>query len=179
MKKIITLILVMCVSITLSQKKLIIYNYMADRTVTLNNILTKPMDTNVLAYPYYYVQPQIVIPNAGGSYTLVNPNSLVKFPLYTPTSNPFISSWFKISSASVSVNQTALNAWNTMSNKQSFHCVKFAVNNANGVLGGSAVVGVSPFGVSNVKGAFNCIYEEIYPIAGNLNLIEYTIVIFD
>ena len=148
-------------------------------TVTINNIFTKPTDTNILAYPYYYVQPQIIVPANGGTYTLVNPNSLIKFPLYSPTSVPVINFWFKISSAAVSINQTALNAWNTMPNKQVFHCIKFAVNNGTGSGLGSGLIGDLPLGSSSLSGTgWNCIYEVIYPIAGNFNLVEYTIVFF-
>ena len=174
----------MCVSITLAQKKLIIYNYSVN-TITISNIFTKKSNntSSVFTYPYFMTQPNIVIPANTGTYTLVNTANVNRFPLNSPSSIPYINNWFNVTSATTSTNLTSLAAWNTFSNfQQVFNFVKFYVISNTGVGLGGGNIGELPFGSVSLSGylnSWNCIYEKIFPDPINQpNLVEYTIVFY-
>lgn len=109
MKKIFFFAMLLCGLQSFAQKTFEVYNFTA-YTVQMADIATKP--AGATTYPEFHSKPSglVSIP-PGGSYTLVNTSQIYRFPLYSPSSSPFIPTWERLTSPTPGTNMSSIAAW--------------------------------------------------------------------
>lgn len=146
------------------QKTFEVYNY-TSFTFELYNIITDASGN----YPEFHSKGTTVSVPPGGTYTLVNPANVLRFPFHSPSSVPYIGSWIRMNPPSNGVIMTSIAAW-TLGNPQVFSRMDFGSPGA----GGGVISTTTPV----VNGPSWIAIYDMYVNPTNPNIINYTIVIF-
>ncbi len=153
MKKLILLLMVCTLSIQ-AQKTVKVYNYTAS-TVYIRDLVTR---TNTYTLPEFHLKPNGQITIAPfGSYTIVNTANATRFPFYSPTSTPVITTWERITAtAPTNTNMPSTAAWLQGAN-QVFYWVNI------GIGGYTATVGVPSSGqpISSPLNGYTVSYAQL------------------
>jgi hypothetical protein len=164
MKKIFLIFVLFLTLQGFAQKTVYVFNF-SSYLVKIGYMQTRP---NTGVYPYYttnYINAAtantIYVPS-GSTYTLENPVA-TRFPFYSPTSSPVITSWRRSNSATSSSIILSTNLNNVLANSQKFHSIKFDVVGSYGTT--LAVAGGGPNPFDNTQ-----IHADYYPeVDGNGN----------
>lgn len=151
-----------------SQKTLEIYN-LTVHTVHITGIVTNASG----AYPEFsasFGAPGMITLTPGASYTLQNTSSTTRFPFESPSSVPYIPSWYRNTSPTAVTLMPSPAAW-VLGNPQVFDTLRFRVVDSSGNGSFGTVSTTSP-------AATGPGWDALYDMSSIPPAITYTVVIF-
>lgn len=163
MRKLLLIVIVLLGLNGYGQKIFEVYNFSA-QTVTITDIFTNTTGASG-AYPEFHAPGITITLLPGTSYVLQNTANLTRFPFHSPASLPYITTWERFISSTISTYMPSANAW-TLGSPQVFYRMTF---NAGG-LGYS----IGPTNPTITTSTFTAVYDMFTSGA----VITYTIVIF-